>query len=103
MDQGQSDRRGRSLSRLLVRAEDSLDTGGLKAVAFSSGGQRDQHRCCGPIPHSGAAQGPAGGCPFVRAVSSGEHHHPLEDLLPWTPEPVRVPGKQACGPSSSPR
>lgn len=70
---------------------------GLKAVASSSGGQRDQHRDPGPIPHSGAAQRPAGGHAFPGAISSRKHHHPLQDFLPWPPEPVRVPGKQTCG------
>lgn len=77
---------------------DSVVIGGLKTVvASSSGGQRNQHRSPGPIPHSGAAQGPAGGHAVSRAISSRKHHHPLQDLLPRTPEPVRVPGKHIGG------
>lgn len=80
--------------------------GGLKAVTSSSGGQRDQHGDPRPIPHGGAAQGPAGGHAVPSPVSSRQHHHPLQDLLPRTAEPVRVPGKQTQrthGPAPLPR
>lgn len=72
--------------------------GGLKAVTSSSDGQGDQHRDPHPLPHGGAAQGPAGGHAVPSTISSRKHHHPLQDLLPRTSEPVRVPGKQTRGP-----
>lgn len=65
--------------------------------SLSSGQQGDQH---GQLVAVAALLGRStqrapSRCPPAEPVHEGEHHHPLQDILPWPSEPVHLQGNRS--------
>ena len=68
-----------------------------KLCVLRLGEQGDE--CGRPAPVPALLRGPTQGapprCPPAEPLHEGEHHHPLQDLLAGTPEPVHLQGNLA--------